>query len=43
MSNILFLKTSPKNEGSISTELGEYLIYLYQKDFFVHHSSQFFY
>ena len=26
MSNILFLKTSPKNEGSISTELGEYLI-----------------
>ena len=26
MSNILFLKTSPKNEGSISTELGEYLV-----------------
>jgi FMN-dependent NADH-azoreductase len=26
MSNILFLKTSPKYEGSISTELGEYLI-----------------
>jgi len=26
MSNILFLKTSPKDEGSISTELGEYLV-----------------
>ena len=26
MSNILFLKTSPKEEGSISTELGEYLV-----------------
>jgi FMN-dependent NADH-azoreductase len=26
MSNILFLKTSPKYEGSISTELGEYLV-----------------
>ena len=26
MSNILFLKTSPKNEGSISTDLGEYLV-----------------
>lgn len=26
MSNILFLKTSPKEEGSISTEFGEYLV-----------------
>lgn len=26
MSKILFLKTSPKDEGSISTELGEYLV-----------------
>ena len=26
MSNILFIKTSPKDEGSISTELGEYLV-----------------
>jgi FMN-dependent NADH-azoreductase len=26
MSSILFLKTSPKDEGSISTELGEYLV-----------------
>ena len=26
MSNILFLKTSPKEKGSISTELGEYLV-----------------
>lgn len=26
MNKILFYKTSPKNEGSISTELGEYLV-----------------
>ena len=26
MSTILFLKTSPKEKGSISTELGEYLV-----------------
>ena len=26
MNEILFYKTSPKNEGSISTELGEYLV-----------------
>ena len=26
MNKILFLKTSPKDEGSISTELGEYLV-----------------
>ena len=26
MNNILFLKTRPEDQGSISTELGEYLV-----------------
>jgi FMN-dependent NADH-azoreductase len=32
MNKILFYKTSPKNEGSISTELGEYLVNCLSKE-----------